>query len=70
MLRDAYGTQGEQVAEELTVPLDVKVAVWTADLAMLEAVEDAGPDLAGLNRASRRMRSRLWRAIGRALLEA
>ena len=26
MLRDAYGDQGEAVAEELTVPLDVKVA--------------------------------------------
>ena len=26
MLRDAYATQGEAVAEELTVPLDVKVS--------------------------------------------
>jgi (p)ppGpp synthase/HD superfamily hydrolase len=35
MLRDAYRSQGERVAEELTVPLDVKVAVWDADLEMV-----------------------------------
>jgi (p)ppGpp synthase/HD superfamily hydrolase len=43
MLRDAYEDQGEQVAEELTVPLDVKVAVWEADLAMLREVSDEKP---------------------------
>lgn len=43
MLRDAYRDQGEAVAEELTVPLDVKVAVWTGDLEMLEALEDPEP---------------------------
>jgi guanosine-3',5'-bis(diphosphate) 3'-pyrophosphohydrolase len=37
MLRDAYGEQGEQVGEELKVPLDEKVAVWEADLAMAAA---------------------------------
>jgi (p)ppGpp synthase/HD superfamily hydrolase len=36
MLRDAYVSQGEQVGEELTVPLDLKVAVWNGDLEMLE----------------------------------
>jgi (p)ppGpp synthase/HD superfamily hydrolase len=40
MLRDAYVEQGELVGEELTVPLDVKVAVWTDDLEMLSACED------------------------------
>ena len=44
MLRDAYRSQGEQVAEELTVPLDVKVAVWEADLAMVaENAADGEP---------------------------
>jgi guanosine-3',5'-bis(diphosphate) 3'-pyrophosphohydrolase len=37
MLRDAYAEQGEQVGEELKVPLDEKVAVWEADLAMAAA---------------------------------
>jgi len=37
MLRDAYVEQGEQVGEELTVPLDEKVGVWEEDLAMLSA---------------------------------
>jgi guanosine-3',5'-bis(diphosphate) 3'-pyrophosphohydrolase len=40
MLRDAYSAQGEEVAAELKVPLDVKVAVWDADLEMAE--ENAG----------------------------
>lgn len=35
-LRRAYATQGEAVADELKVPLDVKLAVWEADLALLE----------------------------------
>jgi (p)ppGpp synthase/HD superfamily hydrolase len=44
MLREAYRSQGEQVAEELTVPLDVKVAVWGADLAMVaENAADGEP---------------------------
>ncbi|HEX7059484.1 MAG TPA: HD domain-containing protein [Solirubrobacterales bacterium] len=34
-LRDAYATQGETVGEEFKVPLDVKVAVWEADLRQL-----------------------------------
>jgi guanosine-3',5'-bis(diphosphate) 3'-pyrophosphohydrolase len=42
MLRDAYRDQGETVAEELTVPLDVKVCVWEDDLAMVE--RHAGAD--------------------------
>jgi (p)ppGpp synthase/HD superfamily hydrolase len=42
MLRDAYSDQGEDIAEELKVPLDVKVAVWEADLAMV--VENAGDE--------------------------
>jgi GTP pyrophosphokinase len=37
MLRDAYQDQGEQVGEELSVPLDEKVDVWEQDLEMLSA---------------------------------
>jgi (p)ppGpp synthase/HD superfamily hydrolase len=37
MLRDAYQEQGEQVGEELSVPLDEKVDVWERDLEMLSA---------------------------------
>ena len=54
MLRDAYVEQGERVAEELTVSLDVKVAVWEADLAMLESVERPGAGGRRPQRASRR----------------
>jgi myo-inositol-1(or 4)-monophosphatase len=44
MLRDAYAEQGEQVGEELKVPLDEKLAVWEADLAMAAAkASDAEP---------------------------
>jgi myo-inositol-1(or 4)-monophosphatase len=44
MLRDAYAGQGEQVGEELRVPLDLKVTVWSDDLEMLERnVGDEGP---------------------------
>lgn len=32
MLRDAYAVKGEAVAEQLSVPLDLKVSVWEADL--------------------------------------
>jgi GTP pyrophosphokinase len=43
MLRDAYEEQGEQVGEELTVPLDEKVGVWEQDLAMLSANASESP---------------------------
>lgn len=42
MLRDAYGEKGEAVGEQLSVPLDLKVAVWEADLDMLF---EQAPDL-------------------------
>ena len=48
MLRDAYATQGEAVAEELTVPLDVKVRVWEDDLAMVERRADGDEGISGL----------------------
>jgi hypothetical protein len=35
MLRDAYALIGEGVSDELAVPLDLKVYIWEADLAML-----------------------------------
>jgi (p)ppGpp synthase/HD superfamily hydrolase len=41
-LREAYKSQGEEVGEEFKVPLDVKVAVWEADL---ELLRDLVPDL-------------------------
>lgn len=34
-LRRAYADQGEAVAEEFKVPLELKIEVWEADLAML-----------------------------------
>ncbi len=34
-LRGAYAEQGEEVAEELKVPLDLKIGIWEADLEML-----------------------------------
>lgn len=41
MLRDAYGEKGEAVGEQLSVPLDLKVAVWEADLdTLFERVPD------------------------------
>jgi (p)ppGpp synthase/HD superfamily hydrolase len=45
-LRKAYANQGEAVGEEFKTPLDVKVAVWEADLDLLR---DAAPDLPFLN---------------------
>jgi (p)ppGpp synthase/HD superfamily hydrolase len=48
MLRDAYAEQGEQVAEELTVPLDVKVEVWEADLEMVRGAADGDPAITEL----------------------
>jgi guanosine-3',5'-bis(diphosphate) 3'-pyrophosphohydrolase len=41
-LRDAYAEKGEAVAEQLSVPLDLKVSVWEADLDMLF---ERAPDL-------------------------
>lgn len=43
MLRDAYAFDGEAVAEQLSVPLDLKIAVWEADL---DTLFDKAPDLA------------------------
>ncbi len=34
-LRGAYAEQGEEVAEEFKVPLDLKIGIWQADLEML-----------------------------------
>jgi (p)ppGpp synthase/HD superfamily hydrolase len=48
MLREAYAEQGEGIAEELKVPLDEKIAIWQADLEMLEGGSAEDPDLAGL----------------------
>ncbi len=58
MLRDAYRSQGEGVAEELTVPLDVKVAVWEADLAMVaENAADGEPTKALADRLAEELSS-------------
>jgi (p)ppGpp synthase/HD superfamily hydrolase len=54
-LRRVYATQGEAVGEELKAPLDVKVAVWEADLTLLSSttpdlpfLSDLADQLAGL----------------------
>lgn len=44
-LRRAYARQGEAVAEEFKVPLDLKCAIWRADLAMLRAQRPQPPFL-------------------------
>ena len=48
MLLRAYSDQGEQVGEELSVPLDVKVAVWEADQAMAAERTDESEAVAAL----------------------
>jgi guanosine-3',5'-bis(diphosphate) 3'-pyrophosphohydrolase len=42
MLREAYAEEGEAVGEQLSVPLDLKVAVWEADL---DTLFEQAPDL-------------------------
>jgi len=48
MMRDAYAERGEEVADELKVPLDLKIAVWEADLAMAEETAADGEPAAAL----------------------
>jgi guanosine-3',5'-bis(diphosphate) 3'-pyrophosphohydrolase len=55
MLRVAYRVRGEGIAEELKVPLDEKIKIWSQDLEkLLEGTPDAalvtdlGTELAGL----------------------
>lgn len=43
VLRRAYAAEGERIAEELKVPLDVKLEAWRRDLEMLR--RSAVPDL-------------------------
>lgn len=45
-LRGAYAQQGEAVAEEFKVPLDLKLEIWEADLDLLRA---RAPELAFLD---------------------
>jgi (p)ppGpp synthase/HD superfamily hydrolase len=42
MLRDAYALIGENVSEELAVPLDLKIYIWEADL---EILFDEAPEM-------------------------
>jgi guanosine-3',5'-bis(diphosphate) 3'-pyrophosphohydrolase len=44
-LRGAYASQGESVGKEFKVPLDVKMAVWEADLEMLRDILPSLPFL-------------------------
>ena len=60
MLREAYASEGEEVGEELKVPLDVKVDVWEADLEMLR---DEAPRACRFARRARRPSSARSRAI-------
>ncbi len=48
MLRSAYERQGEAVGDELTVGLDVKVAVWEEDLALATRLADGDPAIRSL----------------------
>jgi (p)ppGpp synthase/HD superfamily hydrolase len=48
MLRTAYEEEGEDVAEELKVPLDVKVGVWESDLEMVRGRAAGDPLIGGL----------------------
>lgn len=48
MLRDAYGEQGEDVEDELKVPLDEKIGVWEQDLEMLRANAAENPVVSAL----------------------
>jgi (p)ppGpp synthase/HD superfamily hydrolase len=56
MLRDAYARQGEDVASELKVSLDVKIRVWEDDLEMLER-EGSGSEI--LRSLTSRLRDQL-----------
>ncbi|HEX3733818.1 MAG TPA: HD domain-containing protein [Solirubrobacterales bacterium] len=47
-LRRTYAIQGEAVAAEFKVPLDLKMAVWEADLELLERLAPQLPFLAEL----------------------
>jgi (p)ppGpp synthase/HD superfamily hydrolase len=47
-LRRVYADEGEAVGTELKAPLDVKVAVWEADLDLLSRRDLEGPFLAEL----------------------
>lgn len=49
MMRDAYAEKGEEIAEELKVPLDIKIAVWEADLAMARESAEEGEAAAALS---------------------
>jgi (p)ppGpp synthase/HD superfamily hydrolase len=58
VLRRSLASEGEAAGEEFEVPLDVKEAVWTADLAMLRReapelpfVDDLGAELRRLREA-------------------
>jgi guanosine-3',5'-bis(diphosphate) 3'-pyrophosphohydrolase len=55
-LRGAYASQGEAVGEEFKVPLDVKVAVWEADLELLRDILPGLPFLDDLQAELARLR--------------
>lgn len=65
VLRRTYGDEGEAVAGEFGVPLDVKEGVWEADLEMLRReapdlrfVDDLADEIAKLGEARRATRAR------------
>lgn len=51
-LRGAYAVQGEAVAEEFKVPLDLKMEIWEADLELLRR---RAPELAFLDELEREL---------------
>ncbi len=54
MLRGTYAEQGEAVAEEFRVPLDLKMEIWQADLELLQR---EAPDLPFLDRLAEEISS-------------
>jgi (p)ppGpp synthase/HD superfamily hydrolase len=56
-LRRTYATEGEAVAAEFKVPLDLKLEVWEADLELLERLAPQLPFLGELAAEISRMRA-------------
>lgn len=56
-LRRVYSEEGEAVGEELKAPLDIKIAVWEADIALLRSACPELPFLSELENQLNRLRA-------------
>ena len=65
-LRRAHAEQGEAVAGEFKVPLELKLEVWEADAALLDREAPELPFLAELDAALSRLRAELTAAAPRS----